>query len=81
MTPQKIKQLRDRHGLTQTQLARMAYRSRNTVQNWERNRAPVDPAGYHVALVNIIEGETYHPDTVRDLSDHRDRMRLAGWDV
>lgn len=76
MTPQKIKQLRDRHNLTQTQFARMAYTSRNTVQNWERNRAPVDPARYHVALVKL---EKLHPDTEFDLRLHAQRMEKEGW--
>ena len=76
MTPQKIKQLRDRHGLTQTQFARMAYTSRNTVQNWENSRAPVDPARYHVALVKL---EKLHPDTAFELRLHAQRMEKEGW--
>ena len=82
MTPHKIKQLRDRHNLTQTQFARMAYTSRNTVQNWERNRAPVDPARYHTALYRLsTDQRTQHPDTMRDLKDHIINMRNEGWDV
>lgn len=76
MTPQKVYELRQRHGLTQTQFARMAYTSRNTVQNWERNRAPVDPARYHIALYKL---QKLHPATADDMRLHVERMEKEGW--
>ena len=76
MTPQKIKQLRDRHGLPQERFAKMAYTTKRTVQRWEQGKTPVCPARYHVALVKL---EKLHPDTAFDLRLHAQRMEKEGW--
>lgn len=53
MTAQQIYSLRQRHGLTQTAFARLVWTTRNTVQNWERSRAPVDAARFELAAIKL----------------------------
>ena len=82
MTPHKIRQIRDRHGLSQEKFAQMAYTTKRTVQRWEQGKAPVCPARYHTALYRLsTDQRTQHPDTMRDLKDHIINMRNEGWDV
>ena len=53
MTPQKVYALRQRHGLTIDQFARVVYTTPRVVQRWESGKAEVCPARFELAAMKL----------------------------
>ncbi len=49
------RRLRERHGLTQSDLAALVYRSPDAVKKWEQDRGDGDLACWHLALLLLGE--------------------------
>ncbi|HFE8587098.1 MULTISPECIES: helix-turn-helix domain-containing protein [Gammaproteobacteria] len=49
------RRLRERHGLTQNDLAALVYRSPDAVKKWEQDRGDGDLACWHLALLLLGE--------------------------
>ncbi len=54
-TGEDWRRLRERHGLTQTDLAALVYRSPDAVKKWEQDRGDGDLACWHLALLLLGE--------------------------
>jgi len=54
-TGEDWRQLRERHNLTQQDLARLVYRTTQAVQKWEQGRGAGDAACWHLALLLLGE--------------------------
>lgn len=74
--------LRERHGLTQEDLARLVYRTKQAVRKWEQGRGAGDPACWHLALLLLGElGRKRNPMPVRvagAINDDADADMRAG---
>lgn len=52
-TPQMIKDLRKKHGLTQRNVAHMLYKTTSTVACWEQGTRTMSP-GYYLLLLMLV---------------------------